>query len=379
MKIKVDQASLLSALEACATVADAKSAHVWGSCVIVETSDATRTVTCRADTGLQAVARTLRSDVATIVKAGIVMVNAKDAAQRVAALDAGEVTIEELPGSVKISQGGTRYSLPKLDAAQAPAQGIVEPQGAEIDAKAFAALLARVAPMMGTNEAQVSTWGVSVATEGGKMVARAINGKVGAIAPMTFDGEIAAMIPAPAVKHLQTLLAKIGGGVRLAAVGSSLHVFADDLAFSTLLAGDPPPKFDTMVPARKGESVQLDRAAAVKAIKAVTIGDAKDGRLRLRSGPDGITFRGQSKDTSDCARLVSCVSGIKSLSCAATYLLNVLEFSNESTVTLWIAPGKRVEGGGGEPITIEEDGAICLAMPLYYDAIDLAPDSPEWT
>ena len=105
MKIKIDQASFLAAISDCATVADVKSAFPWGSCVVLDACGGS--LTCRASNSLQSVARTVKG--VDGLKMGAVMVNAKDIAQRVAALDAGPVHVEELTECDQCRRGPTRF------------------------------------------------------------------------------------------------------------------------------------------------------------------------------------------------------------------------------------------------------------------------------
>lgn len=377
MKIRIDHVTLLSALNDCDTVAEIKSPYLWGSCVIIEAGG--QGLRLRAGNGLQNVARNTPTEGVTVVKPGGVMVTASDIVKRIAALDPGEVTIEELPGSVRISQASTKFTLPKFDPTTAPEFVNVEPQGSEVDARALAAVLARVSPAMGYTESQATTYGVGLVTMDGKLWCKAMNGQVGAMAPLTFDGEICTIIPAPAVEHLRKALAEIDGVARIAVVDRSIHVFADGFAYSTLVAADKFPPLEQAIPARSGDSFQVDRSAALSAIKVATIGGIRDQKLRLRVSGEGVTFRGEERNVPGGARLVTCDCTAPSWSMAADYVKALFAFANGDTVTVWHNKGSHKLDGGPGPMTIEEDGALFVAMPLKYDAIDLAPDAAEWT
>ncbi len=379
MKIKISQADLLAALESCATVADSKSPFPWGSCVIIEAETKARALTCRASNSVQAVKRSLVIGTGSIVKPGSVMVNAKDMLQRVGALDAGDVTIEELPGSVRISQGGARYSLPKRDVSEAQAQSIVDPQGSEIDAKAFGALLARVAPMMSADESRGPMYGIGVSTSGGKLWAKASDGGSGAMAPLTFDGSLTALIPSPAVKHLQSVLVNVEGSSRVAVVGNALYVFADGLTYSTLLTGAAFPPLEQIIPARKGPSMLVDRSAMLDAVNAVKIGGACEKRIMLRPNEKGIMLRGQADDSSAGSRQVDCDCTVKAFSSGVEHVSRLLKFLRGDAVTIHVDDGDRKVGGGPGLMVAEEEGALFVVMPRQFYADDLAPDSPEWT
>jgi DNA polymerase III sliding clamp (beta) subunit (PCNA family) len=378
VKIKIARSALLPLLADCAEVSNDKSPFPYATCVIIEKFPGG--IRCRASNVLQSIVRT--SESATADKAGAVMIHAKDALKRVSALDDGEVQIEERPGSVVISQGGARYSLPKYDIETAPPLTVVEPQGGEIGAAAFGALIGRVAPVMGIDESMPSQHGVCVEAKGkGQLVAKAATNAGGALAPMTFDGSILAILPAPAVGHLRKVLARIDGAARIAVVGSAFHVFADGFAYSTLTASADFPPLERVLPKLEGPSIMVDRVAMLAAVKAVNVGDACEFGLRVRPNPGGILLRGQSKDGSECSRVVKCDSTIKSARVRVDQMIKMLEFSTAETVTIWQADGERLLGaaGRGEPMTVGENGDQFAIMPLVFDAIDLATDPAEWT
>lgn len=376
MKIKIAKAALLPALAACNEVAEQKSPQPAAACVVLTTVG--DTLQARATNYYQSIARTVDS---TTVKPGAVMVNARDILARIDRLDDGEIAIEATSMQLIIKQAGARYTLAIFDAATAPVVATVEPQGDEIGAAALAGILDRAAPAMGLVESQATTYGVALKSSGGKLWAKAMNGNVGAIVPVTFDGAIDAMVPAPAVNHLRKVLKSVAGSARLAVAGSSLHIFADGLAYSTLLTGDAFPPLESAIPSRSGKSVTANRKDLLAAVKSVTVGCDAYARLRVRPCPEGIAFVAQTKDANDARRLVLADCDLLSVSMAADYLTKLLEFGSGDAITIWQQGGERVVGQKGlsGPMAVEEDGALFVAMPLGYDHADLAPDAPEWS
>lgn len=376
MKIKIQKSALLPTLAACAEIADPKSPQPAAACVVLTANG--DTLQARSTNYRQTIARTCVVDTA---KPGTVMVNAKDILARIDRLDEGEIAIEATDKQLVIKQAGARYTLAIFDAATAPAMAAVEPQGSEIGAAAFAGILDRAAPAMGIVESQATTYGIGLATKDGKLWAKAMNGNVGAIVPVTFDGELTALVPAPAVTHLRKVLKQVAGSARLAVVGSSLCVFADGLTYSTLLTGDTFPPLESAIPAREGKSVTANRKALIAAVKGVTVGGDAYARLRVRPCPEGIAFVSQTKDGADARRVVESDCNLMTVSMAADYLVKVLEFGASDAITIWQKEGERVVGQKGlsGPMVVEEDGAIFVAMPLGYDHVDLAADAPEWS
>jgi DNA polymerase III sliding clamp (beta) subunit (PCNA family) len=376
MKIKIQKSALMPVLTACADVADPKSPQPAAACVVLSAKG--DTLQARTTNYYQSIARTCAVNTA---KPGAVMVNAKDILARVDRLDEGEIAIEATDKQLVIKQAGARYTLAIFDALTAPAMAAVEPHGDEIGATALAAVLDRAAPAMGMSEANALTYGVALQSKGGKLWAKATDTKVGALVPLTFDGDIDIMVPAPAVLHIKKLLNKIAGTVRLAVVGTSLHVFADQLAYSTLLTSDKFPPLEQIIPAREGASVTANRKALLDAVKAVTVGCESTARVRLRPCPEGVALMTQAKDASDARRLVLSDCDLLSASVAADYFGKLLDFGDGEAITIWQKSGPRVVGQLGTPgvMVVEEDGAIFVAMPLCYDHADLAPDAPEWS
>jgi DNA polymerase III sliding clamp (beta) subunit (PCNA family) len=376
MKIKIQKSALLPVLTACADVADPKSPQPAAACVVLTAKG--DTFEARSTNYYQSIARTCAVDTA---KPGAVMVNAKDVLARIDRLDEGEIAIEATDKQLVIKQAGARYTLGIFDAATAPVMSVVEPQGSEIGAAALAGILDRAAPAMGIVESQAATYGIGLATKGGKLWAKAMNGNVGAIVPVTFDGDLTALIPAPAVTHLRKVLKQVAGSARLGVVGSSLYVFADGLTYSTLLTGEAFPPLESAIPPREGKSVTANRKALIAAVKGVTVGGDAYARLRVRPCPEGIAFVSQTKDGADARRVVESDCDLTTVSMAADYLIKVLEFGAGEAITIWQKEGERVVGQKGRsgPMVVEEDGAIFVAMPLGYDHVDLAADAPEWS
>jgi DNA polymerase III sliding clamp (beta) subunit (PCNA family) len=377
VKIKIDRAALLPLLADCAEVSNDKSPFPYATCVIIETTpDGLR---CRATNVLQSIVRIAHG--VTVAKEGAIMVHAKDALKRVQDLGAEEIHIEEQAGRVVFSQPGARYVLPKYDIETAPPLTTIEPQGGEIGASAFSALLTRVSRAMGNDESKPMQYGVCIEAKGnGKLMAKATNGAGGALAPMTFDGTLLAMIPAPAVGHLKNVLSKIDGAAHLAVIGTGLHVFADGFAYSTLTADTVFPPLERAFPPLVGNSIMIDRLAALAAIKHVGIDDACAEGLRFRMVDGGIMFYGRNKTGASGSRVVACDGSIGATRFVDKYVSQLLEFSTKPTVTLWLTDGSRTLKGASEPLTVEEDdGAKFTVMPLRYDEIDLMTTPPDWT
>lgn len=374
MKIKIMRSDLLPALATCAEVADHRSPQPAAACVVLTAVG--DTLQARATNYRQTVACTAAS---ATVKPGAAMVNAKDLLARIDRLDDGEIQIEATEKQLIIRQTGARYTLGIFDAATVPAIVSVEPQGSEIDAAALVGILDRAALAMGLVEAQTNTYGVCLSTRDGKLWAKALNGRVGALVPVTFDGDMKVLVPAPAVTHMRKVLKCVDGVVRLAAVGSQLHIFARGLAYSTLLTGDEFPPLESNIPAREGPSLTANRKALLAAVNGVVVGSGGVINVRVRPCPEGVAFVARTKDGNNARRVVQSDCDILSSCMAADYLIKVLEFGADEAITIYQQSDRRVVDGAPGPMVVEEDGALFVAMPIRYDHVDLAPDAPEWS
>jgi DNA polymerase III sliding clamp (beta) subunit (PCNA family) len=371
MSFHIAKSNIMPALAACVAVTDAKSPTPIGSCVILDASMGTLTI--KATNMYQSIERTVPA--LAVTSPGTVMVSAADFAKRVDAFPDGEITIAETKGGIDIRQGKPKgFTLGKVEIPeQAPAVR-VEPQGSEIDAKAFAALLGRMVPAMGTNEGHPGTFAVNIEGNGGKLTAMATGGHMGAIASLTFDGEIGVLIPAPAVTQLRKVLAKIDGSVRLFVTGNKLHIFATGLAYSTLISAGEFPPLRNIMPARAGRSLKANRQELLNEIAFVETVTLHLDRIHIRPGKSGVILHGASKEGETASRDFDGTCDIQS-SISSKYLTKMLEFIGGGDVTLWQDKGVRDLNMPAGPMVAENaDGDLFVVMPLGHDADDLSTD-----
>jgi DNA polymerase-3 subunit beta len=370
-KIQIAKSNLHPALAACCTVVDAKSAMPSAQCIMIDA------VGSEVKMRVMSYHQTIEKSCLTLApsSAGSILVDATDLLKRVDAFTDGEITITEAKSNIEIRQGSAKYTLPKYDTSAALPMPSVEVQGSEIDARAFAALLGRMAPAMSREEGRPHVFGVNVIGKGGKMTAMATDSHVGAIATMTFDGDFAAIVPAPAVNQIKAVLAKVDGAARLAVVGTSLYVFADGLTYSTMLAGGDFPPMTQVMPARSGQTLRVKRSDATANIKAVDAIGLKDERIHIRSCPDGVMLRGTSKEGATASRVADGACDIQSSVCAK-YLVKLLDFIGDEHVSIWQDEGTRSESGApGGMVSESASGDLFVVMPLRYDAEDLSTDT----
>jgi DNA polymerase III sliding clamp (beta) subunit (PCNA family) len=370
-KIQIAKSNLHPALAACCTVVDAKSAMSSAQCIMIDA------VGSEVKMRVMGYHQTIEKSCLTLAPSstGSILVDATDLLKRVDALADGEITITEAKSNIEIRHGSAKYTLPKYDTSAALPMPSVEAQGSEIDARAFAALLGRMAPAMSREESRANMYGVNVTANGGKMTAMATDSNVAAVATITFDGTISATIPSPAVTQIQKVLAKVDGSARVAVVGKSLYVFADGLTYSTLFASDEFPPVHDIMPARTGLTLRAKRGDMMTSIKAVDIIGLKDERIHIRSCPDGIRLGGSSKEGATAYRTIEGACDIQS-SLQAKYLSKLLDFIGGEHVTIWQEEAGRTMADLPKTMVAEsEDGALFLVMPLRYDEEDLSTDT----
>lgn len=370
MKLKIAKSHLLAALTACCAIVDAKSATPIAACVVIDAFMGSVKLT--STNYHQTVER--NATAIEVSEAGKVMVDADDLLKRIQAFSDGEIAITETKTGIDVKQGSAKgYVIGKHDVDTAPKIVSVEPQGAEVDARAFSSLLARMVPAMSTNEGQAHVYAVNVVGKAGRLTAMATDSHVGAIASLTFDGEIEVLIPSPAVHQLRKILSKIDGTVRLFMVGAHLHVFADGMAYSTLTMGGTSafPPLLQIFPARSGKCLRAKVANLIDAIDFVDLVGLKDDRLHIRPGEEGITLHGASKEGKTASTDVEGACEIQS-SISAKYLKKMLEFHGGTDVTLWQEQDRRtLDSAPGGMVCEDSDGALFVVMPLRYDADDL--------
>lgn len=374
MKIEIAKSNLQPALDACCTVVDAKSATPIASAVRIDA--AMGTVTLRTTNLLQSVERTAQA--VAIDSPGTVVVDATGLQRRIAALDDGPITIIETKGGIDVKQGTSRLTVGKYDQIEAPPGPARPKPGAEIDAKAFASLLKRLAPTMYENEALAHVYAVNIVASEGKMRAMATDSRSGALAFVTYDGDIEVLIPAPAVNQLIKVLGKIGGTVRLAREGSRFYVFGEGIVYSTLIALGQFPDMMSAVPAREGPALRANRESMLAALKLVEIVGLEDDRVHMRGTVEGVLFRGRSKEGSSASRAIDGTCEIQS-SASVKYAIKMLEFIGGENVTMWQqdAGPRDAKGAPGGLVTENDNGDLYVVMPLRYDAEDLSESVPE--
>jgi hypothetical protein len=121
-----------------------------------------------------------------------------------------------------------------------------------------------------------------------------------------------------------------------------------------------------------GPFLRVNRKALRTALDAIRF-DLHHDRVRLRPTGAGVTVHGLTQDGAEASSDVSAACSLESLSVTWAHLARLLDFfGEEETVTLWSAVGDRREGGMPGPLLAEARGARYLAMPLLFDALDLA-------
>ncbi len=373
LNVAVPRSALLPALRAADEVAASNAPLRAYACVHLVASPE-GVLTIRATNGRQAISR----DVAATVKApGFALLDASDLLHRVEAMSDGPVTLTERAGKVEMKAGAGRYTLPITAASEAPAIPSSAPEGHEVDAAALAALLDRLAPTMHDSPLEVTTHALHLTGDSERLTAQAFNGPSAGEASLTFDGTLDTIVPGAAVRQLVKVLRGLDGTVQLAARDRRLFVFGPlGLVYSTLLSEGPFPPVGTLWRPAVGPFLRVGREALSEALAAIRF-DLHHDRVRLRPTAAGVTVHGLTQEGAEASSDVTAACSLEALSVTRAHLVRLLDFfADEETITLWSAAGDRREGGMPGPILAEADGARYLAMPLLFDALDLASASP---
>ncbi len=387
LRFTATRAELLPHLAACARVSDQKSAMAFCKCVLVESVGSG--LVFRASRITEAIARDLKVAAA---RPGKAMVNAKDLLSFVASLGTGAIDVADIGKRLEIKQGGRRYTLPLYDVDTMPAHVIVEPQGCEVGAAPLARALGKVAPAMSEDESKPSQYGARVLIGGGAMQVSAFAGNISGVVTVPCDGAFDAFIPPPATRTIAGLI-ESEDSVRLAKVGSSVHVFSSAGHYSAQVCADPSGVEAQAISYFAGRKAypmcRADRKtmlAAAKSIGACANTESPDAdktgaplRMTVYPSAGGLTFSAAG-DKSDGTEEVAATNSLRSFNVSARYMPAGLAFHDSEEIAIHLDPAARKDGAYPGYLVFSDpagdDALPCLfiAGPIVYDAKCIALD-----
>lgn len=365
MKFTIERDEFLAALNTCKPAADKRSTMPILSCALIKATAPSVTVTA---TDLSMIARSTK--IAEVEASGALAVNLFDLLERVKAMPAGLLSIEEQPTNKLQIKGGKarRFVMHSLPAEEYPdtAEG-GDYKTRAVEREALAELFACTRYAASADVTRPHLFSVLVefdpkklvatTTDGHRLAHREIEGKFG-------KGTEAALVPSPGVSAIQKVLEAYEGeanpvlgvheGWFIALLGfDEIRVRLTDAQFPPWQQVVPDPDTGTVFEVDRDEfidaleAVRLARGLA----KGVSLDVSEDDQIKIQ----GEDFSGEGFDAVAAtlkSRKSSDVVGVN-----PAYLIDALKACHEGTVTLELR-------GSLDPITVRgQPGYLAVVMP----------------